>query len=96
MVQTKFAPVGRGTIQWNELLAPNRNHDDHQQLWLTKLSARGSQWRILRVMMHAMHNVIFVITDVAFKILTFLKANYLKYQVIAKLLNNVTSKGLSN
>jgi len=31
-------------------------------------------------------------TYVAFKILTFLKANYLKYQVMEKLLNQVITK----
>jgi len=36
----KFPPVGRDSIQWNELLAPNRNQDDNQQLWLTKRSAQ--------------------------------------------------------
>jgi len=40
-----------------------------------------------------LHNFMHTATDVASKILTFLKANYLKYQVMTKLLNQVTSKG---
>jgi len=40
-----------------------------------------------------MYNIAFTATDVASKILIFLKANYLKYQVTAKLLKKV-SKGL--
>jgi len=40
-------------------------------------------------MMHAMYNFAFTATDVASKILLFLKANYLKYQVMAELLNQV-------
>jgi len=35
----KFAPVGRDSMQRNELLAANRNCDDNQQQWLTKCSA---------------------------------------------------------
>jgi len=35
----------------------------------------------------------FTATDVASKILKFLKANYMKYHVMAKLLNQVISKG---
>jgi len=51
------------------------------------------QWLILRVMMYI---IAYTATDVVYKILIFLQANYLKYHVIAKLRNHVTSKGLSN
>jgi len=45
-------------------------------------------------MMHVMYNTAFTATNVASKILTFLKAKYLKYQVVAKLLiNQVISEG---
>jgi len=47
------------------------------------------QWPIFCVMMHAMYNFAFTATDVASKILLFLKANYLKYQAMAELLNQV-------
>jgi len=40
-------------------------------------------------MMHVIYNIAFAVTDVASKILPFLKANYLKYQAMAKLLNQV-------
>jgi len=43
-------------------------------------------------MMHVMYNIAFTATDVASKILTFLKANYVKYQAMEKLLNQVISK----
>ena len=48
---------------------------------------------ILCVMMHVMYNVAFTATDVASKVLVFLKANYLKYQITAKLLHQAMSKG---
>jgi len=51
------------------------------------------QWHILRVMMHVMHNIALAATDVAPRIVTFLKENYLKNQVTAKLLNHLISKG---
>jgi len=38
------------------------------------------------------YNIVFTATDVASKILSFLKANYLKYQVMAKLHNQVISE----
>jgi len=44
------------------------------------------------VMMHVMYNIAFTATDVASKILAFLKANYLKHQVTAKLHNQAISK----
>jgi len=37
-------------------------------------------------MMHVMRNNLFAATDVASKILTFLNANYLKYQVMVNFL----------
>jgi len=40
-----------------------------------------------------MYNISFIATDMASVILTFLKANYLKYQAMAKLLNQGISKG---
>jgi len=40
-----------------------------------------------------MYNVAFKATDMASKILTFLKSNYLKYQVTEKLLDRVISTG---
>jgi len=40
-----------------------------------------------------MYNIAFAATDVTCEILTFLKVNFLKYQVMAKLLNQVISKG---
>jgi len=43
--------------------------------------------------MHVMYHVAFTATNMDFKILTFLKANYLKYQVMVKLLTQVISKG---
>jgi len=42
--------------------------------------------------MHVVYNIAFTVTAVASKILTFLKTNYLKYQVMAKLLNQAISK----
>jgi len=48
------------------------------------------KWLILCV---TMHNAEFTATDVASKIWTFLKTNHLKYQVMAKLLDQVISKG---
>jgi len=42
-------------------------------------------------MMHIIYNIAFTVTDVASEILTFLKANCLKYKVTAKLLNQVIS-----
>ena len=50
------------------------------------------QWLILCVIMHVVYNIAFTVTAVASKILTFLKTNYLKYQVMAKLLNQAISK----
>jgi len=47
---------------------------------------------ILCVTMHVMYSIVFTAADVASKILTFPKANYLKYQVMAKLLNQVIGK----
>jgi len=44
-------------------------------------------------MMHVMYNTAFTATDVASKTLNFLKTNYLKYQVLAKPLHQVMSKG---
>jgi len=52
------------------------------------------QWLILCVMMHVMYNIVFTATDLPSKVFTFLNANYLKYQVMAKLPNQVISKGL--
>jgi len=43
-------------------------------------------------MLAIMYNIAFIVTDVASKIFTFLKANNLKYQVTAKLLNQLISK----
>jgi len=37
--------------------------------------------------MHAMYDIAFTAIDVVSKILTFLKPNYLKYEVMEKLLN---------
>jgi len=45
----------------------------------------------LYVMMHVMYNIAFTATDVAYKIWNFLKANYLKWQVKEKFLNQVIS-----
>jgi len=45
------------------------------------------------VMMHFVYNITFTATDVASKISTFLKANYSKYQVMAKLLGQLISQG---
>jgi len=39
-----------------------------------------------------MYNIAFVATDVAFKILAFLKTNYLKHHVMEKLLHQVIMK----
>ena len=50
-------------------------------------------WLIVCVVIHVMYNITFTATDVASKILIFLKGNYLKYQVMAKLINQVISKG---
>jgi len=50
-----------------------------------------AQWLIFCVVMHVIYN--FVFTATASKILTFLKAKYLKYQVMVKLLDQVISKG---
>jgi len=44
------------------------------------------------MMMHVMHNTALTAIDLASKILTFLKANHLKYQVMEKLSNQVISK----
>jgi len=41
---------------------------------------------------HVQYNLAFTATDVASKIFPFLKAIYLKYQVMAKLLNQVVNK----
>ena len=48
--------------------------------------------------MHVMYNIAFTARDVAAKISTFLDADCLKNQVMAKILNQVTGKGfqLSN
>jgi len=55
------------------------------------------QWLILCVMMHVMYNIACAAIDVTSKILTFLKTNYLKYQVMETLLNQVIREGpLSN
>ena len=51
------------------------------------------QWLTLCVMMHVMRNISFAATDVAFVILFFLNANYLNYQVMENVLNQVISKG---
>jgi len=51
------------------------------------------QWLILCVMVHVMYNIAFTVTDMAPEVKTFLKAYYLKYHVMAKLLNQVISKG---
>jgi len=45
----------------------------------------SSQWLNLCAMMHVMYNVAFTATDVPYKILI-VKVNYLKCQVVAKLL----------
>jgi len=42
---------------------------------------------------HVLYNNAFTATDMASKILTSLKANYFKYQVMGKLFNQVISKG---
>jgi len=42
--------------------------------------------------MRVMCNIAFTATDVSSKILIFLKTNYLKYQVMEKLFNQVISK----
>jgi len=47
------------------------------------------QWFILSVLMHVMYNIMVTAIDVASKFLTFLKANYLKYQVMKELINLV-------
>jgi len=47
---------------------------------------------LLCAMMHVMYNAGFPATTVASKILTFLNANNLKYQVLENLLNQVISK----
>jgi len=46
------------------------------------------QWVILCVMMHVMLNIVFIATDMASKISTFIKANFLKYQVTQNHLKN--------
>jgi len=51
------------------------------------------QWLILHVMMHVITDIKFTAREVASKILTFLKANYLKYPVTTKTFNQVISKG---
>jgi len=48
------------------------------------------QWLILCVMMR---DIAFAATDVASEIVTFLNANYLKYQVMVNFLNQAISKG---
>jgi len=58
-----------------------------------KKSIRFSGLFYVWLMMHVMYNTMFTATDVASKILKFLKANYMKYHVMAKLLNQVISKG---
>jgi len=40
-----------------------------------------------------MYNIALTATDVDSKILTFLKTSYMKYQVMAKILNQVVSRG---
>jgi len=47
------------------------------------------------VMMHVMYNFAFTAEDMVSRILAFPKTNYSKYQVMAKLLNRVISKGLT-
>jgi len=49
------------------------------------------QWLILCAMMHVMRDIAFAATDVASKIVTFLNANYLKYQVMVNFLYQVIS-----
>jgi len=44
-------------------------------------------------MMHVMYSTAFTATDMASKILNFLKEIYWKYEVMAKLLNQAISKG---
>jgi len=44
-------------------------------------------------MMHVITDIKFTAREVASKIFTFLKANYLKYQVTTKTFNQVISKG---
>jgi len=44
-------------------------------------------------MMHVITDIKFTAREVASKILTFLKANYLKYPVTTKTFNQVISKG---
>jgi len=46
----------------------------------------------MSVIMHVIENIAFTATDVASKIFAFLKANYLKYQAMKRLLNHVVSK----
>jgi len=67
-----------------ELLAPNRNHDHNQQLWQQSAMHRqriySPQWLILCVM-YVMYNAAFAATDLASKILTFLKAKWQTYLI---------------
>jgi len=68
------------------------NNCDSQST-LHRQEIHSTERLILCVMMPVMYHVVFTATDVASKILVFLKANYLKYQVTAKLLNQAMSKG---
>jgi len=53
-------------------LGPPLNHDDNQQLLVTKRSAQARiyspQWFILYVVMHVVNNIAFTAADVAYKI----------------------------
>jgi len=48
---------------------------------------------MMHVMMYVMYDIALTATDAVFKILTFLKATYLKCKVMAKLLNQMIIKG---
>jgi len=62
----------------------------HKALRTDKKSIRFNISLVSGAMMLAiMYNIAFIVTDVASKIFTFLKANNLKYQVTAKLLNQL-------
>jgi len=86
-------------IQGNELLSSKRNHAVNQQLCDTQIDLHRQeiytpQRLILCVMMYVMYNTAFQATDMASKLWTFLKANYMKNQVMAKLPNQVISKSV--
>ena len=49
---------------------------------------------VVCVMMHVMYSIAFTATDVASQFLSFLNANYVKYQVIVNYLNQIIRKSL--